>query len=87
MRNQIKMTIIFSRHAKRRIQLYKIEEKDVTETIEDYIARVGTGSGKHEVINKNLSNKYGYPLKIVFSKENDKIIIVTAYPLRKERKL
>lgn len=81
------MTIIFSRHAKRRIQLYKIEEKDVHESIEDYIARGGLPSGKHEVINKNLSNKYGYPLKIVFSKENDKIIIVTAYPLRKERKL
>jgi len=81
------MEIIFSRHARRRMQLYKIEEKDVIEAIEGYIADKALTSGKREVVNKNISSKYGYPLKIVFSKENDKIISVIAYPLRKERRL
>jgi hypothetical protein len=36
-------------------------------------------------VNEELSKKYGYPLKIIYSKENDKIVVITAYPLKKER--
>jgi len=81
------MKIIFSRHAKRRMQLYKIEKKDVVEIVENYIADKVSALGKQEVVNKEMEKKYNFPLKIVFSKENDKTIIITVYPLRKERKL
>jgi len=39
--------------------------------------------GKHEVVNDRVSSKYGFPLKVVFVKENDNIVVITAYPLRK----
>jgi hypothetical protein len=32
-----------------------------------------------------LLSKYGYPLKVVFVIEGERIEVVTAYPLRKER--
>ena len=79
------MEIIFSRHAKRRMQLFKLEENDVMETINSYRMDRIVQSGKHEVINRTLSEKYGYPLKVVFYQESDKIFVITAYPLRKER--
>ncbi len=80
------MEIKFSRHAKRRMQRYKVEEDDVIMTLKSYVADKQLISGKQEVINKKMSGKYGYPLKVIFSKENDKIVVITAYPLRKKRK-
>ena len=79
------MDIKFSRHANRRMQLYRILEEDVINTIGDYITNIRLASGKKEVISKGLSKKYGYPLKIVFYMENDTITVITAYPLRKGR--
>ena len=69
------------------MQLYKIDEKDIIETIKAYIADKVLTLGKHEIVNKNMAEKYKYPLKIIFSKENNKIVIITAYPLRKGRRL
>ena len=79
------MRIDFSRHAKRRMQLYKIDEDDVKSTIETALSNRGETSGKYEEVNNELSEKYGYPLKIVFLIEGGRIIVLTAYPLRKER--
>ncbi len=73
------MEIKFSRHAKRRMQLYKILQEDVINTIKAFMANNRSASGKKEVVNKELS------LKIVFSVERDKIIVITAYPLKKGR--
>ncbi len=41
--------------------------------------------GKYEKVNHDLSNKYGYPLKIVFVIEENDIIVITAYPVKKGR--
>lgn len=79
------MTIDFSRHAKRRMHLYKIEEEDVRHTIKAAVIRKGLTSGKHEEVNRDLSKKYGYPLKVVFTIKNHLIEVITAYPLRKEK--
>ena len=73
------MTIRFSRHARRRMNLYKIDEKDVLDTIQN-ISLKGEATGKKEVINENLSLKYGHPLKVIFFWENDKITVVSVYP-------
>jgi hypothetical protein len=32
-----------------------------------------------------MKNKYLYPIKVVFTIENDRIEVITAYPLKKER--
>jgi hypothetical protein len=79
------MKINFSRHANRRMCLYKIDEKDVRNTIESIIIDKGLIVGKHEEVNYDLKIKYGYPLKVVFVMENDRIEVITAYPLKKER--
>lgn len=79
------MKITFSRHAKRRMQLYKIDENEVRQTIQSAIMNNRLTSGKHEWVNHDLKDKYGYPLKVIFLMENDKAIVLTAYPLKKER--
>jgi len=80
------MKVEFSRHAKRRLHLYNIDEKDVIETIEK-TRRERRTIGREEVINRELSEKYGHPLKVIFSSENDRITVITAYPFirRQER--
>lgn len=67
------------------MQLYKIDERDVGDTIDYVIGNEGLGAGKHERVNYNFKSKYGYPLKVVFVIEENGIEIITAYPLRKER--
>ncbi|MFO0795594.1 MAG: DUF4258 domain-containing protein [Candidatus Brocadiaceae bacterium] len=81
------MEITFSRHARRRMRLYKVDEYDVTETVNTYEANNLLTTGRYEVINKQLIEKYGYPLKVVYQKENTGIVVITAYPVRKGRRL
>lgn len=79
------MEIKFSRHSKRRMQLYRIDEEDVSNTIKSIIREKGVISGKYEEIDYSLKNKYHYPIKVVFTIEDDKIEVITTYPLKKER--
>ncbi|BCB96013.1 hypothetical protein JZK55_09350 [Dissulfurispira thermophila] len=79
------MKINFSRHARRRIKLYSIDEGDVRNIIETMLLDIGADVGKYEKINYSLSEKYGYPLKVVFLVEGKDIIVITAYPLKREK--
>ncbi len=72
--------IIFSRHAKRRAKLYNISLAD----IEGIIKSKSLTSGKQTIVQK--VNYLKYPLKIVLKVEIDKIIIITNYPLKKEKR-
>jgi len=74
------MIIRFSRHAKRRAQLYKIPES-VVETI---LAGLHLNDGEHEII-KNVSG-FKYPIKIVVAVERGIVTVITNYPLKKGRK-
>lgn len=56
------MEIKFSRHARRRMQLYKIDEDDVRDIIESVRISERLAVGKHEILNHNLKTKYGYTL-------------------------
>lgn len=78
------MIIEFSRHAKRRMQLYKIEKKDVIDMVESYLVNTATIAERQEIVEKALPSKNRYPLKVVFSLKDDKIVIITAYPLKRE---
>ena len=73
------MSIIFSRHAKRRMLLYNIDESDVVETIRNSDLAI-EGQNKIEVVNKEMADKYGYPLKVVFTRKNDDVIVISAFP-------
>jgi len=72
--------IKFSRHAKRRLKLYKIPES----TIIGILASINLSQGEHKIIKDVAGLKH--PLKIVISIENDIITVITNYPLKKGRK-
>lgn len=72
------MKIEISRHAKRRIKLYGLDENEITEILKSNIEKAEI-KGEKQVIIKDR-------LKIVFIKEADIITIITAYPLKKEKK-
>jgi hypothetical protein len=74
------LKIKFSRHAKRRAQLYKIPEEIVRKILE----RKELIQGDQEII-ENVEG-FKYPLKIVVSTEGDILTVVTNYPLKKGRK-
>ena len=73
------MEIEFSRHAKRRAKLYGIPESAILEIL----GRKELSQGILEFIESVEGFKY--PLKIVVSKEDDIIRVVTNYPLKRGR--
>ncbi len=75
--------IEYSRHAKRRMKLYNISEESVLSIITQACSENAIEEGKHELISDNIFTEYGHPIKIVFSCEKNKIIVITAYPLKK----
>lgn len=81
------INIYFSRHSKRRLKLYNIYEDDIIEFINYYIQTTGIKEGKHIEIIERLVMKYGFPIKVVFVVEEDRVIVVTAYPLKGGRRL
>lgn len=78
------MKIIFSRHARRRLKLYRIEEKDVVSAIESSSKQKHASSEERIwVVDKSLAVNYLYPIKVVFVQEHGRIVVVTAYPVKK----
>jgi hypothetical protein len=73
----IEMEIKFSRHAKRRAELYGIPQSAILTILQGMELHQGT----HEIIRK--AEGFKYPLKIVVSVEDDKITVITNYPLKR----
>lgn len=72
-----------SRHAKNNLKLYKISEKDIIETTEapDFTDNKGNKS----IAIKKFPEKFlGYPLKVVYEKIGNEMMVITAYPLKKK---
>jgi hypothetical protein len=78
--------IEFSRHARRRMALYEISEPTVRSIIEGQKKDGRISVGKNEVIDYQTVSRHGYPLKVVFSCEENHITVITAYPLRRGKK-
>lgn len=76
------MKIKFSRHAKRRAELYNISESVILRVLEN---KDLSYQGIHEIVEDIEGFKY--PLKIVLAIENDIITVITNYPLKKGRKI
>ncbi len=72
--------IKFSRHAKQRAKLYKIP----LSVIEDILKNKNLSSGKHEIVEEVKDQKF--PIKVVVKVENDKITVITNYPLKRKRR-
>lgn len=77
------MMVYFSRHAKRRCKLYKIDAVDVENSIIEHLQNVVYQPGHHEIVIAALAAKYKFPLKIVFEIETQGCTVITAYPLKK----
>jgi hypothetical protein len=71
------MEVRFSRHAQRRADLYGITRSSVLAILKEKKLYPGT----QEIIQRVEGFKY--PLKLVVAAENDRITIVTCYPLKK----
>jgi len=68
------------------MKLYNISESDVSSIVELWKIEQAGFDGKHEIISDKMVGKQGYPIKVVFSCEGEKIVVITAYPLKKEMK-
>ena len=75
--------IEFSRHSKRRMKLYDIDENDIIKAINDYSLNNKLFYGRHDILDKSLSVKYVYPIKIIFSVENGKIVVISVFPFKR----
>jgi len=71
------MEIRFSRHAKRRADLYKIPQSTILTILKDKELPTGT----HEIIQR--VEGFMYPLKLVVTVQDDIITVITNYPLKK----
>ncbi|WP_456438446.1 DUF4258 domain-containing protein [Desulfurobacterium sp.] len=74
------MRIKFSRHAKRRAKLYRLSLL----AIENVLKKENLSLGKHEIVEEMEGHKL--PIKIVVSVEEDTVIVITAYPLKRRKK-
>lgn len=74
------MVIKFSRHAKRRADLYQIPESAILKILEGKEFDEGT----HQIVQSVEGFKF--PLKVIVAVENDKVTIITNYPWKKGRK-
>lgn len=77
------MVIRFSRHAKRRMALYWIQQTDIENSIELRMKSNKLIFGKHEFIDEGLKERYRLPIKIVIDVDKDTITVITAFPLKK----
>ena len=71
------MDIRFSRHAKRRAKLYNLWLSVITEAISEETLQ----DGQQEIL-KTIPGM-SYPLKIIVSRENDRVTVITNDPLKK----
>lgn len=79
------MNILFSRHARRRIALYRIDADDVQKIIGRFMEKQPSVAGKQIIVDQSTQTKYTFPLKIVFDVGESNITVITAYPLKKGR--
>jgi hypothetical protein len=71
----------FSRHAKRRMQLYGISEEDVFEVLNQGQREI-LANGK-TVFLHDFERKFSYPIKVVAFQRGGETLVITTYPLKK----
>jgi hypothetical protein len=76
--------IEFSRHAKRRMQLYGISEEDVFEVLSQG-QRETLANGKIVFV-YDFERKFSYPIKVVGFQTGGETLIITTYPVKKRKR-
>ena len=77
--------ISFSRHAKRRMKLYGITERDVMRVIDEGESETDHHTHKTNFVLDALKG-FKYPLKVVIVETSESRLVITAYPVKKARK-
>ena len=83
------LKIVFSRHAKRRLKLYKIDARDIVEKIQfGFNSQDKSIKNKLQfsVITNAKYSKIKLPIKIIATIDKFDVLIITAYPLKKGKK-
>ena len=76
--------IKLSRHARNNMRLYNIGRGDILEALKS--SDVSDIEGESLIAIKSLKDRFsGLPLKVVYKKYGDDILVITAYPLKKKR--
>ena len=75
--------IKFSRHAKRRMKLYGISEKDVLNVLKNG-KRETLEDGK-QIFLHDINEKFKYPVKVVTAHSDKGFVIISTYPFIKRR--
>ncbi|WP_448384650.1 hypothetical protein [Desulfosoma sp.] len=65
--------------------LYGISETTIRAIIESRERGDFSLEGKIEVIDYQMLSRHGYPIKVVFTRDEDRLTVITAYPLRRGR--
>lgn len=75
--------IVYTRHARRRMKLYEIAIEEVEEVIKSPNSEPKIERNR-DVVYRVLGPKFkAMPLKVVYVIENDDLVILSAYPLKK----
>ena len=74
----------YSRQAKRRMALYGISEEDVAAVVKDGKREESADPVRVSYI-RRLAAESKYPIKVVGLKQGKDFLVITAYPLKRER--
>jgi len=72
----------YSRHAKRRMALYGIDEEDVAQVVKRGKKGELTKPGRVS-FTWPVEGRFKYPLRVVGCEEGEDLLIITAYPLKR----
>ena len=78
--------IKYTRHAKRRMKLYNISIMDVENALNNFDEAFTTQDDTHIILKRFGERFKGMIIKIIYLIENNKKIILSAYPLKKSYK-
>jgi hypothetical protein len=70
--------VSFSRHARRRMQLYEISQ----DTVIDILPLMDV-VGRHTATRHSPGHKF--PIKVVYEVQSEETIVITAYPVKKAK--
>lgn len=81
------MRIVYSRHALQRVKLYEIDTGEVERRLGSLDLESIPANEKRSFVFENVHSRVGKPIKVVLVKENDELVIVTTYPVKRGLKI
>lgn len=80
------MNIYFTRHARQRLKLYRIDGKEVEKALSDAHAGEQPMNESKEFVSDAFVRTIGFPLKIAYVREDARVVVKTLYPLDRKTK-